>query len=590
MQPHALIPLLILFVAQTNPQQPPPQAPAVTERVVVTATAAPAEERALGRSVTILTRDDIERFAAGVIADVLRLAPGVDVRARGERGVQADFVLRAASFGQTLVLVDGMRLNDAQSGHHNADFPVSAADVDRVEVAAGAASSAHGADAFGGTVNIVTRAGPYREATAAAGSFSSARGEAAFGAQATAVTAALWGSRSDGFMFDRDHALGGIRVAAVPWTGARVSASHLRKVFGANGFYGPSPSKEWTDLTMAAVSVGRTVGPWAVDARAAYRNHGDRFRWDIARPGFAENVHRTNAIDATVRVDRSFASTGRLSIGGSGGGDWIASSNLGDHTQARGSAFAELQLPIGARVIVQPAVRLDGYSTFGSAASPSLAVSAWTNAGLRFRASAGRAFRAPTYTERYYTDPNHRASAELEPERGWTLDGGADWRRGGSSLSATAFRRWDSNVIDWVRASARERWQTTNVHHVDTQGIELAASREFEGGFVRATGSWIDSRAPALTLLSKYVLDYTRQAFGAQMGFMLPTDAGLFARIDYRRRSDGQRYTLIDARVSKRVRRVTLFVDGSNLLDETYTEIAGVAMPGRSAMAGATVR
>src|SRR5688572_24388545 len=156
MQPQALIPLLIQLVAQTNLQQSPPQAPAVTERVVVTATAAPAEERALGRSVTILTRDDIERFAAGVIADVLRLAPGVDVRARGERGVQADFVLRAASFGQTLVLVDGMRLNDAQSGHHNADFPLSAADVDRVEIAAGAASSAHGADAFGGTLNIIT--------------------------------------------------------------------------------------------------------------------------------------------------------------------------------------------------------------------------------------------------------------------------------------------------------------------------------------------------------------------------------------------------------------------------------------------------
>jgi outer membrane cobalamin receptor len=129
--------------------------PTVAERVLVTATVAPAAERALGRAATVITREDIERFAGGSIADALRLAPGVDVRARGERGVQADFVLRGASFGQTLVLVDGMRLNDAQSGHHNADFPVSPASIDRIEVVAGAASSAHGADAFGGTINIV---------------------------------------------------------------------------------------------------------------------------------------------------------------------------------------------------------------------------------------------------------------------------------------------------------------------------------------------------------------------------------------------------------------------------------------------------
>ena len=565
-------------------------APAVSERVLVTATAAPAAERSLGRAITVLTRDDIERFSGGVLADVLRLAPGVDVRARGDRGVQADFVIRGASFGQALVLVDGLRLNDAQSGHHNADFPITAAAIDRIEIAAGAASSAHGPDAFSGAINIVTRTGAYREATAAAGSFQSVRGEGAI-ARANGLSAALWGSRSDGFMFDRDHAFGGVRAAAAPWAGVRLSASHMRKEFGANGFYGPSPSKEWTDQTMASAMVGGTKGAWAIDARAAYRNHGDRFRWDIARPGFAENRHRTDAIDASVRVDRTLkGSAARASFGGSAGGDWIESSNLGDRTQARGSAFAEVQLPLGAQAVLQPALRLDGYSTFGSALSPSLTISAWTNAGARFRASAGRAFRAPTYTERYYSDPNHRASAALDPEEGWTVDGGVDLRRQRWTTSATVFRRWDSNVIDWVRASTAERWQTTNVHDVDTHGAELAVSREIGGGVARATYAYVDSRAPKLTLLSKYILDYTRHAVGAHIAWLLPSDIGISARADYRRRSDLQRYTLVDARVSKRVKRATLFVEGANLLDETYAEIAGVPMPGRSAMAGVTIR
>ena len=412
------------LLAQTT--VPVPQPPTVEERVVVTATAAPAGALSLGRGVTIVTRGDIERFAGGSIADALRLAPGVDVRARGERGVQADFVLRGASFGQALVLVDGMRLNDAQSGHHNADFPVSPASIDRIEVVTGASSSAHGADAFGGTIHIITRDGRYGEASAAGGSFSSARAEAAAGWSPLALSAAAWGSRSAGFMFDRDYAFGGARAALAPAPGARLSVSHARKAFGANGFYGASPSKEWTDQTMASASMGRGGSRWAFDARTAYRNHGDRFRWDIARPGFAENVHRTNAFDAAARADRLIGSAARVTFGAGAGADWIASSNLGDHTQSRGAAFVEMHVPVTPRLAVQPAVRVDTYSTFGTAVSPSMAVSARMHDTWRARVSAGRAFRVPTFTERYYSDPNHVAESALEAEDGWTVDLGVD--------------------------------------------------------------------------------------------------------------------------------------------------------------------
>jgi hypothetical protein len=100
----------------------------------------------------------------------------------------------------------------------------------------------------------------------------------------------------------------------------------------------------------------------------------------------------------------------------------------------------------------------------------------------------------------------------------------------------------------------------------------------------------LGSDAPALTLLSKYVLDYTRHALGAQAAYTLPGRIETALRADWRDRSDGQRYTLVDARVSRRAGVLTLFVEGANLLAERYTEIAGVAMPGRSAMAGAAVR
>lgn len=564
-----------------------PQVP-VSEHVVVTATVAPSEHRSLGRAVTVITREDIDRLTGAAVVDLLRLAPGLDVRARGEHGVQADFLIRGGGFGQTLVLIDGLRMNNAQSGHHNADVPITSAALERIEIVPGAASAAHGADALGGTVHLISRAGRFAEATVEGGSFGTARLEAAAGVAPAALSAAVWASRSSGFMFDRDHGLGGARVSASPRAGVRVSAAHGRKAFGANGFYGPSPSKEWTDMTVVSGSAARHTGAWTLDARGAYRNHGDRFRWDIARPGFAENVHRTHGADVTARADYQMTAA-RVSAGVAAGADWIDSSNLGDHDQTRVALFTEAQIAMGGAAVLHPGLRLDRYSTFGAALSPSLAVSWWPSDRWRARASVGRAFRAPTYTERFYSDPAHLASDALDAEDGWSGEAGLDVIAGGWIVSATAFARADRNVIDWVRASPAERWRTTNVHDVDTQGAELQLTRRFGRGLARVSYTALDVSAPSLALLSKYVLDYTRHgvaAFGA-VDFGSGVHGSL--RVDHRRRSDGQRYSLADARLTARVGRLQLFIEGTNLLDEEYQEVAGVAMPGRAGVVGVTL-
>ena len=129
------------------------------QTVVVTAAARPVELGTVTRAMTVIPGDEIARLPVNSIADVLRLAASIDVRARGVRGVQTDFAVRGATFGQMLVLVDGVRLNDAQSGHHNGDIPVPLDAVERIEILYGPDSSLLGADAFGGTVNIITRRG-----------------------------------------------------------------------------------------------------------------------------------------------------------------------------------------------------------------------------------------------------------------------------------------------------------------------------------------------------------------------------------------------------------------------------------------------
>ena len=154
--------LVVVSAAGATGAAAQPPVPTVSERVVVTGTAAPATAGAVGRTLAVVTADDLARLPVASVTDALRLLPGVWVRQRGPFGSQTDISVRGASFGQTLVLVDGVRINDPQTGHHSGDLPVALEDIARIELLAGAGSSLHGADAVGGVINIITR----REAAA----------------------------------------------------------------------------------------------------------------------------------------------------------------------------------------------------------------------------------------------------------------------------------------------------------------------------------------------------------------------------------------------------------------------------------------
>lgn len=230
----------------------------------------------------MLTRDDLAGLPMSSVADLLRLVSSVGVRSRGPQGAQTDFTVRGAGFGQTLVLVDGIRLNDAQSGHHNGDIPLAPEDIDRVEVLLGAGSSLHGADAFGGTINLITRrAAPRFLARIAVGQHGLVDASATVGiapprGPSHVFTGEL--SRSSGFMAARDY---DVRLARYRGTLARdttVTLAYLDKEFGANNFYGPAPSREWTDQTMATVEHRLDRGSrWNGSFDASYRTHGDHF-------------------------------------------------------------------------------------------------------------------------------------------------------------------------------------------------------------------------------------------------------------------------------------------------------------------------
>ena len=582
---------LVLTAALVAAASPVGAQDPVRETVVVTAAAAPVTLGSVTRTLTVITREQIAQLPVHSVADVLRLAASVDVRARAARGVQTDFAIRGAHFGQTLVLVDGVRLNDPQSGHHNGDVPVPLEAIERIEVLHGPGSSLFGADAFGGTINVITRrAAAPASMTMTAGSFGlvAGRGQVSGTRGAVRHTVAASVDRSDGFMFERDFRTAAVNARTAFGTRSGLSVAYLWKDFGANGFYGNAPSHEWTNQTLVTADHRFTPrAGWRLSADASYRTHGDRFLFNVLRPGVSENSHRTHAAIAALKGTRTLRARSTVTLGVEAGSEWIRSSNLGDHETTRASGVGEWRFAASERTQLDASLRVDRYSEFGMAWSPALGVGWSPTPIVRLRSSAARAFRVPTFTERYYQDPANLARPEVQPETAWAGEVGADvFPRAGVMLSATWFARIEEDVIDWLRASAADRWRTFNVRDVDTTGLELAARRTFSGGaFVQAGYTALDVNAAAVTQLSKYVLDYAPHTLTAGASVPLPWQLRFAPRVEYkyRTRSTGTlAYTLLDARLGRRLGVIDLFVEGTNLLNHRYEEIALVPMPGRA--------
>ena len=578
----------VVLAAAPAPGQSP--LPSYDQTIVVTAAATPIELGSSTRLVTVITREEIEALPARSVADVLRLAASVDVRARGEHGVQSDFAIRGASFGQMLVLVDGVRLNDAQSGHHNGDIPVPLDAVDRIEILYGPGSSLFGADAFGGTVNVITRrtvSTPSLSVQGGSFEYAASHGDLGFERGNVRQTIAGFAERSSGFMYDRDFRSAGVQARTTIGRSS-VSLAVLDKEFGANNFYGGSrPSREWTNQTL--LSADRAFGSlsgWSLATRASYRTHADHFIFDQLNPALSNNRHRTHEVLGALTASRSVGANASFAAGAEGGGNWIRSSNLGDHDLGRLSGFAEWRQTLPSRTQVEASLRADHYSEFGTSWNPAVGAGWWPASRLRLRASAGRAFRVPTFTERYYSDPANLARPDVGPETAWAGEGGADvFPANGWMLQATLFGRADRNVIDWLRATPLERWRTYNVRAVSTKGIELTARHTFAGGaFAQVGYTGLDLDAAAVNQLSKYLLDYAPRSLTASGLAAVGGGVRVAPRMEYRRRtrsSGTSQYVVLDVRVARRLgSMLDLFVDGTNLLDRRYQEIAGVDMPG----------
>lgn len=550
------------------------------------------------RAAEVLDRAELDRLPVRTVQEALRWAVGADLQPRSP--AQGDLSLRGSSFEQVLVLVDGIPMSDAQSGHFDLDLTVPLDLVERIEVVRGPASSLYGADAMGGVVNVVTRAGadePAASLRAEGGSFGSWAGAlvgvAPLGGGWQA-SASVERDRSDGHRDGVDHrvTLGhGTLSGPVGGGRLRVTGGWAARDFGADGFYAAFPSYEETRTRLVSAGWRGPLGGADLELRGFARGHDDDFVLRREDPSFYRNLHegRQDGLEATIRLG---GATGlSLAVGGQVIRDRLESTNLGDRREDRAGAHVEVGW-VGPSTRVRGGVRVEGRDGFGTWAAPSLSVARDVSPRVRIRGAVGRSYRTPTFTERYYEDPSNVGRADLESESAWSVDAGVDWAAGrGSVVRATVFRREARDLIDWARptgASQDRPWETRNVESATFTGLEVAVDRVPLGPVaLEGSASFLGletEEAPGFE--SKVAL--RPLARNVMVGLRAPLGSGgtLRVRVQSLRREGGSSYELGDLRLAGTVAGAELWLDLTNLWDTDYPDITGLSAPGRAVRVG----
>jgi len=548
------------------------------------------------RAVQILDRAELSASPARNAVELLRWVTGAELGARSR--AQADLSIRGAGFEQTLILVDGVRMNDPQTGHFNLDLALPLDEVERIEILRGPASSLYGSDAVGGVVNLVTRQGTGWNLRAEGGSFGSL-GLAGGGALALPGRARLrlsgeW-DRTDGHRpgTDAESLLGQANLRA-PVAGGelRAQAGVGDRAFGARDFYAPFDSFEETrTLTLGAGWRSDPSRRVVVEPRLDWRRHSDDFLLERDNPQGFRNVHTSQRWGGEVTLrTRPHPGLG-VAMGGGAWRESLESTGLGEREEGRQALFGEADLALPGNLRSAWGLRMDRHELWGTSLSPSLALAWDVRTGVRLRASASDAFRGPTWTERHYTDPAHRARADLDPERSRSVEAGLRLEgAGGAHADITAFRRSSRDLIDWARPAAvpDAPWETLNLSRAVFRGLEVEGGwTPLQGTRLRAGLSLLslDVTAP-VELRSKYALRPLTEQFTLTVDQTVGQRLTLSLRGVHGRRPGESHWRDVDVRLDLPLAGVRWHLDIRNLLGSQHPDLTGNPVPGRAAYLG----
>ena len=604
--------------------------------VTITATLHPVSSSSTGRNIVVIKGDQISRLPVNSIDELLRYLPGLEVQMRGPMGSQSDIVLRGTTFQQVLVIVDGIRVNDPNTGHFNSYIPIAPAEIERIEILKGASSAIYGSEAVGGVIQIITKTfaakrqqkSTHLMAQATGGQYQLLNGQLGgiYQNNNTSVAGGIISNNANGqqqrgtrgYFHNTSASVSVNQYLNQYWNIAFRTAYDTRN-FAAQNFYTTFKSDTANEKVSSfwnQLKLGYAKDRHAFSLDLGYKAVKDQYKFNsVGTP----NLNKSNLLQGLALYKWEAGDKTNFTTGAQWVNKQMKSNDRGDHSLNQAGSFFIVDQKIGHHLNISPAIRVEWNEQSGWQLVPQLNTS-YKLAGWQLRASGGRTTRDADFTERFnnynktFVGSGSIGNPNLVSENSFSYEGGADYLGiKNMKIGATFFQQHFNQLIDYVTTPytampRKDNLSPTgtyalaeNIGKVNTTGIEtdVQYNKNFQHNqqlWASVGFTWIDSKSsnntPSFYLSShaKYLTNFSIRYAISRFSISIN---GL-----YKQRNQ-QNSTLINAHISTYYfimnlqlqaniykNKVSVFGQADNLLNKNYSDLLGSQMPARWLMGG----
>lgn len=550
-------------------------------------------------NVTVVEQADLQLLPVNNVIEALEYVAGIDVRKRGISGIQADVGIRGSSYEQTLVLLDGMRMNDPQTGHHNFDLPIAFEDIERIEIVKGPGAAQYGPSANGGIINIVSRkeiltdSGRKAKVSLQRGSYDYERYALSLAKTEGEYSQFMSGYHSAADSYLRDEALdsrqgqGSYRVVhQADNTTTQVAFGYLEKDFGAYRFYvdTEAQSRESTSQRHGyGIHQYRFANGSQLEASINWRNHFDAF---IYQPTSSASEHETEALQSRL----TFAQ-GAFATGVEYNQENMDSNRDGRQGRHFASGFINYKQRVVVNVSVSGNLSYVNYDSREQFVLPVIGLDALISENVEMYANAGQSVRTPTLNDLYLNMPGlDLGSQDLKLEKTNSAEVGVRMNSTDVNIGASVFYKETQDAIDFTKTQAEKDAAAAhiarNYGNIQTRGFDLeldasafAALRLGMNTLKLNHTRLIQNIETELAVLKNTDGQLENQT-ALQAGFDFYHNYSLLTTYKYESRFNSDDYQIVDLRLAYQDDNLNIALKGSNLLAAEYVDAGFVDAAG----------
>ena len=570
------------------------------------------------KTVQVVSKEEIINSPANNVAELLQQVAGIDIRRRGTSGMQADLYIRGGGFDQTLLLIDGIKVEDPQTGHHTMNMALPIEVIERIEIIKGSASRIYGQNAFTGAINIITSkvAEDMVSIKLEAGSYEQQNASVTISKkiQDQSVLFHYSNNSSEGHKYNTDYKNENYFLKnSFNIKGQLIDmiSSFNERKFGANGFYA-SPEAidqyEETQASLLGLSTKIVKENLIIKPKLYWKRNQDMYVYLRHNPAVYRNLHISNKVG--FEVNGSYKSElGSTGFGLDVSSVKLSSNNLGNRNRTMVNLFLEQQVKFAdEKIDLTPGVAFSYFSDVSTNmnyqsnffrnffAYPGLDIGYQINDDIKLYSNIGYTYRVPTYTDLYYNSPTTIGNDNLNPEKALTQEFGARFDKNGLHINFVVFNRDASDVIDYVKNIESAPWEAFNIREINTKGYEVDLSYDFYlAAFLKHSinvgyTNIEDDLKQTDFGFSRYALNSLKNHITTSYSFEIKKNLNSSIVYKYAERSFGENYSVMDLKLNYTLKNYKISLTGNNLFDAIYSETNLVEMPGRNILVGLNVK